>query len=392
VLGEATPEPSESVEPGRAGEELAILAFVGADDELIVPLVLEDETGRWVPVVVASATPLAPAVRPEAGDDAWLRAGRSAAFARDVGGAGASDGSVTPIAPDDAAPAPARAARDETERWVPAFSFDSGVLVQDSDADVRSGMLMGAGAPSLINCFGDLNPDTDTVRCPASGSDLMVTPFVAGSVEVMTPALLAMPGLPRLFVHGGAAASFGFTRDVAKEGSPDTMEAAPGVAFLQEQAILGQGSETSAEVKPLLVTAGAGVAFTVDAWGRRFRIKPSFEYLREEIEVKGTVNRAVKINDPATSIADFRLIELRGSTRDYFHGIGPGLELEADAARTGPVMLTLFVAGKAYAFLGDLEMTTSDSDADGNTAHWRFEKNRWAFKGGVGLRFRWLPE
>ena len=39
-----------------------------------------------------------------------------------------------------------------------------------------------------------------------------------------------------------------------------------------------------------------------------------------------------------------------------YHGVGPGLELEVDTVRTGPFMMSLFLAGKAYRVLGDREV------------------------------------
>ena len=50
----------------------------------------------------------------------------------------------------------------------------------------------------------------------------------------------------------------------------------------------GIGSETTAEVQPMVIAAGAGIAFSFDLFGRRVRIKPSAEYLREEIDFTGS--------------------------------------------------------------------------------------------------------
>jgi hypothetical protein len=323
---------------------------------------------------------------------------------------------IEPI-PPDAAPEPAapEPKKDETERWVPAFSVYSGVLVQKADATLRSSALQGACEPpplvaDPLHCErqvrptafiedppeGEPYPPVELVTIP--GDDLMVTPFVVGSLELMTPGLTSVPGRPRLFVHGDAGGSFAFTRNVAKEGVPGDFELLGDfrpTEVVTESNIGGQGSATTAEVKPLLLSAGAGVAFTLEPWERRLRIKPSVEYLREEIEVTGVVRRAVAIvdNPRAGEFPDgFRLIELSGGEKRAFHGIGPGLEVEMDTLRAGPFMLSVYVASQAYAFLGDLEVAFSDTNEDGETANWSFEKKRWGFRAGVGLRFRWLPE
>ena len=413
VLVQQTEKTGENgVDLSASGDDLRVLALVATSDEVITLLVPEGESGHWVAEIAVPGETLVQqagggergTTLPGVSDEALVATPVVVAAAEPVTPAAASDsdGIVEPIPPGqpDQPDSQLQAAteekpKDETERWVPAFSFYSGVLVQDAEGEASSTLLTGPGAPSPLDCLDGTT--TNQVRCPASGDDLMLTPFVAGSVELMTPGLTSVPGRPRLFVHGDAAASFAFTRDLAKESIPGEFEVTGGVKFPTETSILGQGTTTSAEVKPLLLSAGAGVAFTVDAWERRLRIKPSVEYLREEIEVTGVMHRAVEDGTVADPITEdfpdgFRLIELSGSDKRSFHGIGPGLEVEADAARAGPLMLTVYIAGQAYAFLGDLEMEFSDTNEFGETATWSFEKNRWAFRGGVGLRFRWVPE
>jgi hypothetical protein len=442
VLAQQPEETRESTADLSASrDDLRVLALVGATDGLITLLVPEQETGHWVaeiavpgeahlqqaggadqgailpgvsgevlvasPVAVATAEPVMPAATP------------------------APDEIVEPIPPGQPggtgsppeAAARERKPKDETERWVPAFSIYSGVLVQGAQGTIDTGPILGTentpdgGVPGKCvpppnspdtkdHCNRQIRPTFLVLQdeeipplesVTTRGDDLMVTPFVGGSLELMTPGLTSLPGRPRLFVHGDAAASFAPTRDVAKEGSPDEFEVSPKVEKPSELAVEGQGSKTTVDIKPLLISAGAGVAFTVDARERRLRIKPSVEYLREEIEVTGVVHRAMQtgippIPPPEDFPEGFRLIELSGGKKQVFHGVGPGLEIEADTARAGPLMLTLYLAGQAYAFLGDLEMEFSDTNEDGETATWRFEKNRWGFRAGVGLRFRWVPE
>ena len=72
----------------------------------------------------------------------------------------------------------------------------------------------------------------------------------------------------------------------------------------------GQGTRIYAELDPFLLTAGAGIAFTFEVWERTIRVKPSVEYIREELTVTGIVNRAVRLESPGTSIDSYRLIEL----------------------------------------------------------------------------------
>jgi hypothetical protein len=324
-------------------------------------------------------------------------------------------------------------AKDETERWVPAFAVFSGALVQGADGaawndgfeymhtdrKVRVRNHTIEGEPKKVKERYEVV--TETIRqskiWDEVGEDLMVGPVVGGSAEIMTPGLQSVPGRPRFFLHGDVAGYFGPDRVVAKSGDPDpdaiVLPTAP-KSFAEF--VKGQGISTQVEVDPVLWSAGAGVAFTFDAWGRRFRVRPSFEWFREEVEVSGVVSNVYQTDSGRNYTAqpdphpdnsgtiyfddlpridpEFFVVAMEGSEEKAYHGIGPGLELEMDAARAGPVMLTLFVSGKAYKMLGDLEVEFSEETADEwgtHTAAWSFEKNPWSYQGNVGVRFRWLP-
>lgn len=298
---------------------------------------------------------------------------------------------------------PAAATADpesELGRWVPSLAVRSAALVQEAEATVRSGDILGPGFPYFA--IGPKIRPTDE-----SGDDRMIAATVLGSLELMAPAWRSLPGDPRLFVHGDAGAAFASNRTIAGENRPNEF-AVPSFLPAQvqndipEPTIEGQGSRTKAEVKRLVLGGGGGVAFTVGVYGRRLRIKPSFEYLREEIEVEGAVHRAVHLDPPssppndlprgASGLEDFRLIALSGGARETYHGIGPGLELEMDAARFGSVVLSVFLSGKAVRFLGDLDLAFAARNEFGEEAAWTFEKERWAYDGGIGVRLRWVPE
>jgi hypothetical protein len=269
------------------------------------------------------------------------------------------------------------ASTDETERWVPAVGLFWGLFGQDARATVASGSLTGSSPP-------------EPVRPSAVGQESLLTPFIGGSFELMTPSLFDRYGRPRIFAHIDATAALGFTFDVAREGTAGALQ--PPEPGLPEFAIGGQRSATSAEVDTLVVTAGFGLAFTLDAGGRRFRIKPSFEYLREKIIVSGVVNRAVFV-DPIPT--DVRLIRLHDQTTKTYQSIGPGLELELDAARFAPFTMSTFISGQAYALLDSSGVVLTDTYTDAygtESAIWRFQPNDWVFRGAMGIRFRWLPD
>jgi hypothetical protein len=278
--------------------------------------------------------------------------------------------------------------------------------------------------------FTGVDPTAEVL--PAGNDDLFLSPEVGASVEVMTPGLQGLPGRPRLFAHGGASLAFAFDRDVAKEGVPNgvgTIEPPsnpslnpplppgsegvllfPQNPLVSEAAIIGQGSKTSGEVNTLIASAGVGVAFTVDALERRLRIRPSIEWMRQEIDVTGRVVRVYRADTglniaglPQVNSVMLAPIDMDAEKARHFYGLGPGLEVEMDAARAGPLMLSLFASGQAYRMLGDTEVqmrASQDVEADGTyvltdqtvEAEWSFHVHDWAYRGGVGLRFRWLPE
>ena len=330
---------------------------------------------------------------------------------------------------------------DELDRWVPALGLSSGVSVQKVSAGVAACCnkvffsLNGPPSPSSPPTF--FRPPletTDPLREPQIGGNELVTPFVGGEIEVSTPRLSERAWSPRLFGRFGAEADFSVGKFVAREGSPGKMQD-PMQSFFNPVGISGQGSTTFVKVEPLVISAGFGVAFTFEAFDRRFRIKPSVEYRREETRVDGRVSVAQATNPgqpgspgnpgsmpPAPPVPDveasFRFLEFAGTQSKWFNGIGPGLELEMDAARAGPLMLTLYLSGQGYRWLGDRTIRfdsgeprvsytgpavglpnppfaggVNPDEIDNNErAVWTYERHTWGFRGAVGIRFRWQPK
>jgi hypothetical protein len=163
-------------------------------------------------------------------------------------------------------------------------------------------------------------------------------------------------------------------------------------------------------VDTFVFSGGLGVAFTADIGERRVRIKPSVEALRETIVAEGIVNQVVL--DPRDFPLPFidpdqpqlgrkspclqsgqgcRAISLKGSANDDYWGVGPGLEIEMDAARTGPMVFSLYTSGAAYRMLGDLDLEFTGTNEFGETGFFTYEMDEWAFRAGVGVRVRVAP-
>lgn len=277
----------------------------------------------------------------------------------------------------------------ELQRWVPSLSLVSGLNAQTIEGHLATSEVVGPPLPTPPPNVTNGQPVQQ--GSPATTRDRMMTPYAGAALELMTPAWIDIPGRPRAFAHVDVAVSFGptYTNPSLGEVGPLRIPKAGGQT---EDTILGQGGRVQATVSPLLVMAGAGIAFTTEVGERAVRIKPSFEYMREEIEISGVVQRAVQLTTPSPTLNEFRQILLGANTTQVYHGLGAGLEVEMDAGRAGPFVLSLYGAAKAWAFLDNQKVSLFDQNEYGENASFTFLKNEWAFGGALGLRFRWVPE
>jgi hypothetical protein len=275
----------------------------------------------------------------------------------------------------------------ELHRWVPSFALLAGANAQNAEGFLETSDVLGPNLPSAAE--PKILPDA-----PRSESTRMMTPFVGVSMELMTPAWTSLPGRPRAHARVDVNYAFGPKYNIPTIGDPGTFTTSPRVTSVIEERIHGQGGKATALVKPLLITAGAGFAVTLKAWDRVLRIKPSVEYVREEIKLSGVVRRAVAqvVSGPTVDPPYFRHITLTGRDTKVYHGLGPGLELELDTRRAGPFVLSLFLGAKAWAFLNDEKQVVLAENEWGESALFELQKDRWAFGGNIGLRFRWVPE
>jgi hypothetical protein len=311
--------------------------------------------------------------------------------------------------PASAASAGTQAGED---RWVPSLTITSGVLFQPQEGAVDS-LLLG--------------PPTVPLRDPTDGDDLAVGPFVGGALELMTPAL-PIPTRPRIFVSGEIVPTFASERDLALEGDPfcvsgpepdapcatneprnpdgSPVRARP----FDENTARGQGSSTNAEIDTLVFGANLGVAFPLQFMGRQLRIKPSVAWIHYEIRADGVlVDAACTPNfglssgctDVGTRTGYLRQPErFQASASEKFNAVGPGLDVEMDAFRSGPLGISLFLGGRFYANLGDRKFSFGTQETVGapsepfgeDTAVARFEveMDPWMYRAHVGIRLLWL--
>ncbi len=286
------------------------------------------------------------------------------------------------------------APQDEIERWVPSFSASLGMLLQRTSGDFVTGDILD---PAWVQ--DPVFFPSRTINPPGAGEDLALTPAATFSLEFMTPGLLALPGLvdikipgrPRLFIHADAVPTFGPLYSPAKEGNPKPHTLPFDVLSNAEPIVTGQGGVLQLQVQRWQLAAGAGVALTVDLWDRRFRIKPSLEYMTQEVAIDGEIRRAAALVATPYVLDDFRFIHLTARAKKRFHGLGAGIEFEHDTRRTGPLLLSVFASARGYRFMGDLDLLAVGTNSFGETATFRARTKRYAYRGSVGVRLRFAP-
>lgn len=310
---------------------------------------------------------------------------------------------------------PARQAGED--RWIPSLAITAGATIQQQQGFAES-LLFEEGSPDPVPLRPADSPN------PLDGDDIAVSPFVGGSLELMTPAL-PIPMRPRVFLSGEILPTFAPSRDVALEHDPSDCVRGPEVGQVcakdedgsrrngfGEDAAVGVGTRTSAEIGTLVYGAILGVAFPVQLGMRQLRIKPSVGWISYEVDATGIVVDATC--DPANRCTDvtpilgqpplpgfLREVRLAASSSQRFHGIGPGVDVEMDTGRFGPLGVSLFLGGLAYRVLGDRTIAFGATEsypaspngllvpADG-VAAFEVEVEPWMFRAHLGIRFNWL--
>jgi hypothetical protein len=305
------------------------------------------------------------------------------------------------------------------DRWVPSLAITSGLTIQKLQGSVDSVLFQPETNPTAVPLQGSFDDD-----------DLAVSPFVGGSLEVMTPAL-PIPLRPRLFMSGEILPTFDNERRVAVDKNPGCLRGpevgAPCVMDIvglldrsfAEDAVIGQGSLTTADIDTLVYGASFGVSFPARIAERQIRIKPSAGWITYKVDSTGTVvdaacptyppqpqinpNKCIPIvTDPQGAL---RETVLMGSGSQRFHGIGGGLDIEMDTIRYGPLGVSLFLGARAYRILGDRTIAFSAEQtfgvgfdgtgmqvfpAERSVAAWEVEVDPWMYRAHVGIRFQWL--
>jgi hypothetical protein len=299
-------------------------------------------------------------------------------------------------------------------RWIPSFAITSGVFWGRQHATVSSDCLApGSDPPTATSCNPNIPEYGPILREGAIDDELAATPYVGGNLSLETP-VLARLGRPRLFASVELPYQFGIDRNVAQKerptgiAEPENPEAGE---TLDEGALIGVGSRTRSEVQGLTFGVNAGAAFSFEAFGRQFRVKPSANWLRTEITLRGRIEHGlcrleggiqlcdVDGNPPAGATAFTRIITLKGSDAIWLDGVGPGLDVEMETGRFGAYTVSLFFGGGGYYLVGDRSVAFETKrtigpddlgDAIDYHADFSFRVSPWLYRAGVGLRLSWV--
>jgi hypothetical protein len=309
------------------------------------------------------------------------------------------------------------APRSRDERWIPEFAFTSGVTFGRQHATVSSDCRVpGSNPPTATTCNPGIPEYGSELRRGANDDELVTTPYVGGILSLQTP-VLARLGRPRLFAGIEVPYQFGIDRNVAQKDRPNGIaepENPEAGETLDEGALNGVGSRTRSEIKGLAFGANAGAAFSFEALGKQFRVKPSANWLRMQIGVRGRIEHGICRVVDGLQLCDIdgiqppgvdppgaftRIITLKNHESIWLDGIGPGLELEMDTGRFGPYTVALFVGGGGYYLIGDRSLSfeaqsTLGPDPVGDAVDYHarhsFRVNPWLYRAGIGLRFAWV--
>ena len=270
-------------------------------------------------------------------------------------------------------------AEDAAGRWVPGLSFVTGALVHEREGAIES-VERGGGV-------GDSRP---------------AFAFVGVGAELSTPALVRSGVRPRLFVRSDVSWSLDRDEGLVNQDDPG-VPIVPAINNYPVLGVSGQGQAMRVRALPLTVASGLGVSLAFDALGREFRIKPSVNWIWQRDEINLRFGHVESEGPNVDFCAPCRSVSIDTKLREDRHALGPGLEIEIDAARRRDLVMTLFAGVEAHRLLGDSRVDVSGIGSwttDGvpsvgrapSTLSGTYERSDWSYRVRLGLRVLWQPE
>ncbi len=254
------------------------------------------------------------------------------------------------------------------------------------------------GIASSFVSVGGFGSVSSSVRPADQGDANVQFPIYGLTLGLSTPPIAALPSAPRIWGQIGLSSGLRAPQALAREGVPGPLlTPIDPNKQLTDDAVTGQGSVIEASFGSYFLNGNLGVSFDLEVLDRRLSIKPSFEWAVYQLRVEGQVARAFATVRPPGVVPRtiFRLVSMESFDRTVLHGIGPGLEVELEATRFGPIVSSLYLSGQAYRLYGNREQKLSAifvDDVGTETAEWRAKFHRWTYRAGLGIRLAWRPE
>jgi hypothetical protein len=298
-------------------------------------------------------------------------------------------------------------------------------LWAESKTEPLWGFVPSIGVASSFISLGGNGSVGTSVLIPAVGSTPAVRRDVAGDENVDfaiygltlgldSPRIPVLPFAPRVTARIGLASGIQADIDLARQDSPGFLQHPPGRDprnVVTQPEVKGQGSAIAASFGSYFLNGNLGLGFDFPIADRTLRIRPSFEWTLFQMRLDGIVRHANRPSSPNRPLIDgttgieypSQFINLDGLGRKQLGGIGPGLELELDAARFGPLVSAVSISGQAYRIYGHRERHLSNGFTDpatynyagtvsSATADWTAKFHRWTYRAGLALHLYWRPE
>ena len=163
------------------------------------------------------------------------------------------------------------------------------------------------------------------------------------------------------------------------------------------------GATVRAEAQPLVLSGGTGVIFRFEPWDRVIYLRPSIEWMYQRDRIRTFLGAGENELEGQNVCGPCRTLYIDAQTEKGFHSVGPGIDLEIEAARAGDFLVGVYSSFRALAIVGDRkadlnpvgqwERTDGQPTARDDTQLFtRYERETWHYRFGVGIRFSWLPE
>lgn len=263
------------------------------------------------------------------------------------------------------------------DRWVPSLALRVAFSLQDQEGSVES-----------------FNTETLAALRPAAADEkLAISPIAGARLELRSPAFWRGRSSPSFFISGEIAALSNQRQRIAREGNPTGIEEPDRTAFPQE-AILGLGSVTTADIENVEFSASAGLFIPFEIGDFRFALKPALGYVRRRYNFEGRVFEALRPNPAGPT----QKISMVGNESLAVDALGPSLELEYDVAEIGESFgASVFIGGAAHRIVGNRDVAFSRTATAPNqggviesfAANWTADVDPWIYTAGLGVRLRW---